>query len=132
MLTDTCSKSMGSFTGLRRSATCSRSDVCHLYWAHVYPGLHCQASQVCHFVSDLRPFSISYSQSKHVFPLPALYHASHEADSQWQSVAHTSFVLRHGYANSSVPSSWYSNAPLIDSGNFAYQVESICHLTCLA
>jgi hypothetical protein len=129
MLTDICSQSMGPFTGLRRSATCSRSDVRHLYWAHVYPGLHCQASQVRHFVSDLRPSSIpSASQSLHLNSL-LLYDASATGR---EAVAHTSFVLRHGYANSCIPSTWYSNAPLIDCGKLACRMESFCHLTCLA
>lgn len=44
-------------------------------------------------------------------------------------MAHTPLVLWHGYANSCVPSTWCSSAPLVDSGYATCKMGLICHLT---
>ena len=83
-LTDTCSESMGPLTRFRRTTTCSLGDVCYLHWAHVHTHLSCQTSQVCHIVSDLRPFQPSLRPVTEYIPFAfCLITNSYQADRQW-------------------------------------------------
>lgn len=84
LLTDTCSESVGPSTRFRWTATCSLGDVCYMHRPHVHPRLHCQTSQVCHVVSDMRPLQCFLQPVTVPPPLASwMITKSCQADGQW-------------------------------------------------
>jgi hypothetical protein len=121
LLTNTGSESMGPVARLWRPLARRLGNVCYLHWTHVHPRLYRPTPQVCHFVSFPRAFLSS--QSDGALCTASLVFVSHEVTAGRWALAHTVFVLWHGYANS-------CNPPSMD--HQLQRMETMCHLTPLA